>query len=1031
MSEKAANGTAAEPIAIIGMACRYPGGVASPEGLWDFLTAGSEAFTDFPTDRGWDLERLRADPARAGSSLLHRGGFLDAAEFDAAFFSVSPREALAMHPEQRILLEVSWEACERAMLDPQSLAGSNTGVFAARLSTEYGPPLHLAPEGASGLMLTGNTPSALSGRIGYTLGVVGPAITIDTASSGSLVAIHLAVQSLRAWECDLALAGGISTMPAPGHFTEFTKQQGLAPDGRPKPFSADADGTVWSEGAGMLLLARLSEARAAGHPVLAVIRGSAVNSDGATEGLAVPSAPAQERLIVRALANAGLSPAEVDAVEAHGSGTRAGDRAEALALTATYGAGRPAERPLLVGSVKSNIGHAQAAAGVAGVIKTVMALRHGVLPGLVHLDTPSPHVDWAGSGVLPLAEAVAWPRGERVRRCGVSSFGIAGTNAHLIVEEAPEPAAPASDGGSAVEGVLPWVVSARAEEALRGQARALLAVAAEERPEDIGLSLAQTRSGFDERAVVLGSGREELLAGLAALARGESAPSVVRGRAWAQARPVFVFPGQGGQWVGMATELAASSPVFARSLAECGEALGRYVPWSLREVLDGAPGAPGLDRVDVVQPVLWAVMVSLAQVWRSYGVEPAAVVGHSQGEIAAAVVAGALSLDDGARVVARRSQMLVPLAGGGAMMSLGLGAAKARARVARWAGRVEVAAINGPESVTVSGEPAAVEELRAECEAAGIRARVVNVDYASHSRGVDPVRDELLEALRTVRPQLGTVPMISTVTGKPVDHEELDADYWWQNLRQPVEFEAASRHLLAAGHHVFVEVSPHPVMAFGLEGTIEEAGVGAAVIGTLRRDDGGPLRLATSLAQAHVHGVPVDWSGYFAPAAPRRVTLPTYAFQRRRYWLDTPGLGAADGALAVAVAPQPQEPASASRDPRELLAGEVAAVLGLAGSGQVAADLSFKALGFESMTGVELRNRLIAATGLRLPTTLIYDYPSPRELADYLVSVLGSPEADETTEADLGEAQVPAARVERALDEMDRDELVRLALGRN
>ncbi|MGW1793121.1 beta-ketoacyl synthase N-terminal-like domain-containing protein, partial [Streptomyces tubercidicus] len=488
VSELAANGTAAEPIAIIGMACRYPGGVASPEGLWEFLTADSGAVSDFPTDRGWDLDRLRSDPARAGSSLLDRGGFLDAAEFDAEFFSVSPREALAMHPEQRIMLEVAWETCERAMLDPLSLSGTNTGVFAARLSTEYGPPLHLAPEGPSGLMLTGNTPSALSGRIGYTLGVVGPAITIDTASSGSLVAIHLAVQSLRAGECDLALAGGISTMPAPGHFTEFTKQQGLAPDGRPKPFSADADGTVWSEGAGMVMLARLSDARVKGHQVLAVIRGSAVNSDGATEGLAVPSASAQELLIVRALANAGLSPAEVDAVEAHGSGTRAGDRAEALALTAAYGAERPVERPLWVGSVKSNIGHAQAAAGVAGVIKTVMALRHGVLPGLVHFSSPSRHVDWDGSGVLPLAKAVPWPGGERVRRCGVSSFGISGTNAHVIVEESPD-AVSEMVGSSAVDEplvvplVVPWVVSGRGEAAVRGQAEALLGVVGDERPQ--------------------------------------------------------------------------------------------------------------------------------------------------------------------------------------------------------------------------------------------------------------------------------------------------------------------------------------------------------------------------------------------------------------------------------------------------------------------------------------------------------------------------------------------------------------------
>lgn len=529
MSTLVASDKTAEPIAIIGMACRYPGGLASPEELWEFLATGSTAITDFPDDRGWDLDRLRSDPGQAGSSSVQRGGFLEAAEFDAGFFGISPREARAMHPEQRVLLEVSWEACERAMLDPRSLTGTNTGVFAARLSTDYGPPMHLAPEGSAGLMLTGNIPSAISGRIAYTLGVVGPAITVDTASSGSLVAIHLAVQALRAGDCDLALAGGVSIMPTPGFFTEFTRQHGLSPDGRAKPFSADADGTVWSEGAGMIMLARLSDAHANGHRVLAVIRGSAINSDGATEGLTVPSAAAQERLIVRALANSGLSAAEVDAVEAHGSGTTAGDRAEASALVATYGADRPAGRPLLVGSAKSNLGHAQAAAGVAGVIKTVMALRHAVLPGLANFSSPSTEVDWAAGGVSPLAKAAAWPRGNRPRRAGVSSFGVAGTNAHVIIEEAGEQASAAD--GSGVAGVLPFVVSARSEAGLRAQATGLVAVAEAERPENVGFSLAVTRSRFDHRAVVLGRGRAELVPGLIRLSRGN------RRRRWCAGRP--------------------------------------------------------------------------------------------------------------------------------------------------------------------------------------------------------------------------------------------------------------------------------------------------------------------------------------------------------------------------------------------------------------------------------------------------------------------------------------------------------------
>ncbi|WP_338758310.1 acyltransferase domain-containing protein [Nocardia vulneris] len=1017
--------TGAEPIAIIGMACRYPGNSSSPQAFWDFLSTGATAVTDFPADRGWDLDRLRADPARAGASAVHRGGFLDAAAFDAAFFGISPREAAAMHPEQRLLLEVAWEACEHAMLDPHSLRDTDTGVYAAQLSTAYGPPLHLAPEGAAGLMLTGNIAAAISGRIAYTLGVTGPAISIDTASSGSLVAIHLAVQALRARECARALAGGVSVMPTPGFFTEFTRQQGLAPDGRAKPFAADADGTVWSEGAGMILLARLSDAQANGHRVLAVIRGSAVNSDGASAGLTAPSATAQQQLITRALADAGLSAADVAAVEAHGSGTRAGDRAEATALVATYGVDRARDQPLRVGSVKSNIGHAQAAAGVAGLIKSVLALQHEKLPGLVRFGTPSPEVDWATAAVLPLAETAPWPRGDRPRRCGVSSFGVAGTNAHVIVEEAPEFDA-ADPTEAAPADVLAWVISARSATALRAQAARLLATAETERPADIGYSLAVTRSRFDHRAVIVGTDRAELVSGLEAVVRGAPAPQVVRGTAWSDPQPVFVFPGQGGQWPGMATALAKSSPEFAGHLADCAAALRPYLPWSLSDVLDGVAGAPSLERVDVVQPVLWAVMVALARTWQGYGVEPAAVVGHSQGEIAAACVAGALSLDDGARVVARRSQVVLALSGTGAMLSLGLGAEAARKRMARWGTRLDIAAINGPGAVVVCGAPAAIAQLQAECERDDIRARPINADYASHSSHVDPVERELRETLAPVRPRTGAMPLYSTVTGAPIRHDALDAGYWWQNLRRPVQFEAATRSLLDAGHHVFIEISPHPVLAFGLEDTIEAAGADAAVLATLRRDDGGPDRLTMSLAQAEAHGVAVDWHTYFAPVQPRRIPLPTYAFQRRRYWLDAPGVPAADAAPVALTDPEPAAPATTPRDIRELVAREIAAVLGLDTAAEVNTDLSFKALGFESMTSVELRNRLSVALGRRLPTTLIYDYPAPRALADHLAGLGDDPSAA----PDRDVAPAPTTRGPRGFDDMDGAELVRLALGK-
>ncbi len=1039
----------AAPIAIIGMACHYPGRVRSPEGLWELVASGREAVTQFPADRGWDLDGLRdGKPGHVGRSLVDRGGFLDVADFDAGFFGISPREATAMHPEQRILLEVAWEACERAKLDPLSLRGTDVGVFAARLSTDYGPPMHAAPEEYAGLVLTGTTPGAVSGRIAYALGVTGPAITVDAASSGSLVAIHLAVQSLRAGECELALAGGVSVAPAPGFFTEFTRQRGLAPDGRPKPFSDDADGTVWSEGAGIVVLTPLSEARRRGDDVLAVIRGSAVNSDGATESLAVPSAAAQERLITRALARAGLKPADIDAVEAHGSGTRVGDRAEAGALVGVFGGDGRGGRPLWVGSVKSNIGHAQAAAGVAGVIKMVMALRHGVLPPLVHFSGPSREVDWRG--VVPLGEAVGWPRSAgRVRRCGVSSFGISGTNAHVIVEEAAEePEEPAAGAGVA-GGVVPWVVSARSAGALRARAAELAGVAGRERPGDVGFSLAVTRSVFECRAVVSGTGREELVGGLAALARGEAAPGVVSEQAFDDARPVFVFPGQGWQWPGMAAGLLDSSAVFAGQIAECQEALARHVPWSLTGVLRGEPGAPGMDRVDVGQPVLWAVMVSLAAVWRGYGVEPAAVVGHSQGEIAAACVAGALSLDDAALAVTRRSQLIVPLSGSGVMMSLGLGARAARERLARWGGDLAVAVVNSPSSVVVSGTSRAVAELKAACDSEDIHTRMVDVDYASHSRYVDPLRGPLGEALGGVRPRVPGVPMVSTVTGEFADGLVLDGGYWWRNLRQTVEFERATRTLLGAGHRLFIEVSGHPVLGAGLQETIDDAGAGAAVIGTLRRDDGGPARLVTSLAQAFTRGAPVSWAAHFT-GTPRRVTLPTYPFQRQRYWLSGPDMipaGADPAGSDLTRAPAADVPAgdisapppaiTTRRSAWDLLTREISAVLGMRAPSEVKRGLSFRALGFESITAVELRNRLASATGLKLPVSLIYDYPSPQILADYLVTQF-SPEGGEREDRPGADGVSGGTRTpdsasgpdSQALDDMDRDQLVQLALGK-
>ncbi|TDV49773.1 type I polyketide synthase [Actinophytocola oryzae] len=862
-----------EPVAVVGMACRFPGGVSSPEELWALVASGGDAITPFPSDRGWP-DLFDPDPGRAGRSCVREGGFLaDAAGFDAEFFGISPREAVAMDPQQRVFLEVCWEAVEHAGLAPGSLAGSRTGVFAGVSTQGYGGSAGSSEE-AEGYVLTGNAASVVSGRVSYVLGLAGPAVSVDTACSSSLVSLHLAVQALRNGDCALALAGGVTVMATPGVFVGFSRQRGLAADGRCKPFAAAADGIGLAEGAGVVVLARLSDARRDGLPILAVVRGSSVNQDGTSSGLSAPNGPAQERVIRQALANAGLGPADVDAVEAHGTGTRLGDPIEARAVSATYGQGRAT--PLWLGSVKSNIGHTQAAAGVAGVIKMVMALRENVLPRTLHVDEPTPHVDWSAGAVELLTSPRAWPDRDRPRRFGVSSFGVSGTNAHVVFEEAPRAVvAPRPDVPSL------WVLSGRSGEALRAQAGRLKSWV-DSRPDlsaqDVGLSLATTRSHFGHRAAVVGD-RDALVTGLTDLSR------ATVGRAAADAaRPVFVFPGQGSQWVGMAAELLDVYPAFAARMGECAEALEPYVDWTLPDVLHGE-----LDRVEVVQPVLWAVMVSLAGLWRSFGVEPAAVVGHSQGEIAAACVAGALSLEDGARVVALRSRALRDLSGG--MVSIPLPAGEVR----DWLGDgVSIAAVNGPGSVVASGEVAAVVALSDRLRAAGVDARRLAVDYAAHSAQVGPVRDELSTALSAIRPRSSEVPFVSTVTGAVFDTAGLDARYWFDNLREPVRFADATRAVLAEGHRVLLEVGPHPVLSLGMQQTLDEAGITATLLATLRRDDGGRHRMLTALGQAYVAGVMPDWDAVFAGDDARRVRLPTYAFQHRPYWL-TPPMPSAPG----------------------------------------------------------------------------------------------------------------------------------------
>ncbi|MBO1418059.1 type I polyketide synthase, partial [Streptomyces sp. FH025] len=905
-----------EPIAIVGMSCRFPGGVRNPEALWELLDAGRESVAGLPQDRGWAF----GDADGPGAAEVQAGNFIyGATEFDAGFFGISPREALSMDPQQRLLLEVSWEALERAGIDPASLRGSQTGVFAGASASGYGWITGKQGE-LDGHVMTGNATSILSGRVSYTLGLEGPAVTIDTACSSSLVSLHLAAQALRSGECSMALVGGAFVAATPVLFTDFSKSLGLSPDGRCQAFGAGANGMGVAEGAGVVVVERLSDARRNGHKVLAVVRGSAINQDGASNGLTAPNGPSQQRVIRAALASAKLSTADVDVVEAHGTGTPLGDPIEAQALLATYGQNRPEDRPLWLGSVKSNIGHTQQAAGMAGIIKMVLALQNEQLPATLHVEEPTQEVDWSAGEVRLLAEPVAWPAGERVRRGGVSGFGMSGTNVHIILEEAPaedgeaaeapagdaEPAetvdesaveaetAPAAPAVVELDGLAAWAVSGRSARGLTAQAgrlREWVSARPELVPADVAWSLAATRSVFEHRAVVVGGDRTELLSGLGALGDGVSAGSVVSGVARSGGRTAFVFAGQGAQWVGMGRELASVSPVFAARLAECEAALAPFVDWKLSDVIAGAEGAPSLDAADVVQPVLWAIMVSLAAVWEAAGVTPDAVVGHSQGEIAAATVAGMLSLEDGARVVAVRARALTGLSVQGSMVSVVMPSAAVREIVEGWGGRLSVAAVNGPAAVVVSGEPEALSEFERELASRKVlRWRIPATDFVAHSPAVEPLEAVLAGELAGIAPRAGRVPMISTVTGEWLSGAEVDAGYWYANLRRMVRFEEAVRTLLGGGYGAFVEVSTHPVLTAAVTETAEDAGVADVLtVGTLERDNAGAARLVTALAQAYVGGLAVDWKSVLPAAEP--VDLPTYAFQRERYWLEPSAAG--------------------------------------------------------------------------------------------------------------------------------------------
>jgi acyl transferase domain-containing protein len=836
--------------------------------------------------RGLDL--FDPDPEVEGKSYGCEGGFLadgHVEDFDAGFFGVSPREAVSMDPQQRLVLEASWEALERAGIRPEELSGSRTGVYLGSMNSDYGDHRSHDLQALDGYVGTGRASSILSGRVSYVLGLQGPSMTVDTACSSSLVSLHLAAQALRQGECEVALAGGVTVMSTPSTFVEFSRLKAMAPDGRCKSFSAAADGAGWSEGVGVLVLKRLSAAVRDGDRVLAVVRGSAVNQDGRSQGLTAPNGPSQQRVVRDALEAARLVPGDIDAVEAHGTGTSLGDPIEAGALAEVFGPGRDPESPVWLGSSKSNIGHAQAAAGVAGVIKMILALQNEVLPKTLHAQEPSSLVEWEGSGLRLVQEAQPWERdAARPRRAGVSSFGLSGTNAHVIVEEPPVFEA-ASAG---VVGPVPVVVSGRDEVAVREQAgrwASWMSEHGETSVADVAVTAAVHRTHFESRASVVAGDTAELVEGLEALASGQSHPAVVTGVARRSGKVVFVYPGQGSQWVGMGRELLASSAVFRESVEACDVALRPFTGWSVREVLAGEEGEhPPFDRVDVVQPALFAMGIGLSALWRSLGVEPAAVVGHSQGEVVAAVVSGALSLEQGAQIVAARSKAVLACAGQGGMALIERPVAQVEEFLAPYGDALSIAAVNTAGSTIISGEADAIAEIVSELGAKDVYARRINVDYASHNAQMDPLLPGLAAEFTDLTPGRARIPLYSTVTSEVTTGPELDGGYWCRNLREPVRFDRALTRLLDDGHTVFVEISAHPVLSMPLtDGSSEHGGI---VVGSLAREQGGTAQLLRNLGLLHVQGHDLDWDKALGTGTGTVVPLPTYAFQRQRYWLE-------------------------------------------------------------------------------------------------------------------------------------------------